>query len=111
MQESHDTLMLVVSVFTCNCWFGTCEDLSGADSVPIESNKPSKRLVPRSSELPSCCLDCEGAMAEGIGEDLELFMTVLGLIGGLGVRSLGTERGAGGSEKSKADGILEDESV
>ena len=86
--------------------------MSGADSVPMESNKPSKRLeMPCSLELPSCCLGCAGAMAEGIGEELELFMTVLGFIGGLGVRSLGTERGDGGSEKLNADGVSEEARV
>lgn len=80
--------------------------------MPTESNKPSKRFeMLCSSELPSCCLDCAGAMAEGIGEELELFMTVLGLTGGLGVPSLGTDRGDGGSEKLKADGISEEARV
>lgn len=67
--------------------------------------------MPWSLELPSGCLDCEGAMAEGIGEELELFMTVLGVTGGLGMRLLGTERGDGGSEKLKADGTSEEARV
>ena len=105
---------------TCRNWSGTSEDLSEilsadlsedlsealseADSVVIESSRPANGLPMLSSPLlPSCCLDGEGARAEGIGEELELFMTLLGSTGGLGVLSLGTERGAGGSKKSKAD--------
>lgn len=91
---------------TCKNWSGTWEDFSGAASLVTDSSKPAKGFVMASSPLlPSCCLDCAGARAEGIGEELELFMTLLGLTGGLGVRSLGTERGAGGSKKSKADAM------
>lgn len=98
---------------TCRNWSGTSEDLSealsedlsGADSVVIELSRPAKGFPMLSSPavLPSCCFDGEGARAEGIGEALELFMTLLGSTGGLGVLSWGTERGAGGSKKSKAD--------
>lgn len=91
---------------TCKNWSGTSGDLSGVASLLMESSKPAKGFAMASPpSLFSCCLDCEGARAEGIGEELELFMTLLGLTGGLGVGSLGTERGAGGSKKSKADAM------
>ncbi len=44
-----------------------------------------------------------------MGELLELFMTLLGLTGGLGVGSVGVDKGSGGSEKLKAgaEGVSE----
>ena len=78
----------------------------------IESKRPSKGFVSFVPvDVAPRCLGSEGARAEGNGEELLLFMTVLGVTGGLGVVSLRTDRGGGGFEKLKADGRSESDMV
>ena len=62
--------------------------MPGANSVLGRSNRPSKGLgVSWPLVRPSCCLGSDGARADGMGELLELFITLPGLISGLGVGS------------------------
>ena len=73
---------------------------------------PSKGLaISCSLAAPSCCFVGDGARAEGIGEALELFITLPGVTGRLGVGSSWTDRASGGSEKlnAGAEGISESE--